>query len=194
MGRVIPVSLAALVLSSVQLSGAEVDVRLRTDGATVAVRYDFVAPPGDLVLRAIDLPAHSLMIVESSAVLQSDAEDDGLEWRVSLDSDSLFIRYEVTGAVDRLPLLLPNIATVPGASSVHVRVSGYTTGVSLVDAFPRMSVTDEGILEASPTNLPSVILLPRDRRVSFARAADGVTLALLVLASLYWFRRRRVGH
>ena len=187
-------SVAALILTGVQLSGADVDVRLRSYGASIALRYDFVDPPGEVILRAIELPGRDLTVVESSEVLRPGAEGTGLEWHVVLGGSTLLIQYEVTGEIDRLPLILPNMATVPGVSTVRMRVSGNTVGLSLVDAFPRMSLAAGGVLEANPTNMPSVIILPRDRRLSLSRLFDGATLLLLGLASIYWFGRRQVGN
>ena len=104
--------------------------------------------------------------------------------------ETLTIRYRVTGDLRRIPLFVPTAPIEAERDGVEIRVTGLPARAAAV-VFPRMRES-EGGLTATLANMPTFLLLsPPGRRISFGRAADGVVLTIILLASAWWVRAQR---
>jgi hypothetical protein len=188
------VPISALLAVAVQVTNAQVDVSVASEGVTVTAEYTFAEGGAEVKLQAIRLPAVALTVLSSSVPLERTEDEGSTRWRALRESDVLSVAWRLDGAGDRIPLIIPMQSTLPGEANVQIRIRGLSPDVFLVDGFPRMMPGDDGVVVATPANLPSLLLLPHSRSVSLARTSDLLVLVLLVLSSSFWlvWRTRRV--
>ncbi len=198
-------AIGLLTLQTAGLVGADIVIDVRADGAVVEASYRVATDADSVVFRVMRLPEQELRITEllADGVERSETLErlPGLSQIVLRPERNgrvlVSIRYEVAGAIARIPLLIPDPPTDPGVSDVRIRLRGIASDALLKDGFPRLTRAGEEVV-AQPENLPSFVRLPPRRgTLSTNRVADGVVIALLVMASGYWVydrrRRRRPG-
>lgn len=184
------------VAAATQLVTVAVDVNIDSGRAVVDARYRFQGPIDSVRLVLIKLRGQSVRMLSTEWTLRESA---GLfEFGVAGAASSLplHVRYEINGAVDRVPIFVPNIATDPGTSRVEIRVVG-AGDISVKDGFPRFRDDGRGGLVARPDNVPSLILLPRRGSLSINRLADAMVAMLVAFGTAIWlvrnWRRRAIS-
>ncbi|MCH8144876.1 MAG: hypothetical protein IIA55_09180 [Gemmatimonadetes bacterium] len=176
------------IAAATQLVTVAVDVTIDSGRAVVDARYRFQGPIDSVRLVLIKLRGQSVRMLSTEWTLRESA---GLyEFGVAGAASSLplHVRYEINGAVDRVPMFVPSIATAPGTSRVEIRVIG-VGDFSVKDGFPRFSDDGRGGLVARPDNVPSLILLPRRGSLSINRLADAMVALLVAFGTAIWLAR-----
>ena len=193
------VLLAGIVtLGSVQLASAEISIDVGERSATVEARYrlvEIVDPVRFVMIRLREQSVH-LTNTAPGDVADIRASSGLYEFTVAPSRSGeliVSVRYEVTGNLDRIPILNPDVATAPGSKSVHIRVNGIAADAALKDAFPRLVLDANGVASASLENLPSLVRLPSLQGTwSTNRVAEVVVALLVLFATLIWIVRRRL--
>ena len=176
------------VAATTQLVTVAVDVTIDSGRAVVDARYRFQGPIDSVRLVLIKLRGQSVRMLSTEWTLRESA---GLyEFGVAGAASSLplHVRYEINGAVDRVPMFVPSIATAPGTSRVEIRVVG-VGDFSVKDGFPRFHNDGRGGLVARPDNVPSLILLPLRGSLSINRLADAMVALLVAFGTAIWLAR-----
>ncbi len=176
------------IAAATQLVTVAVDVTIDSGRAVVDARYRFQGPIDSVRLVLIKLRGQSVRMLSTEWTLRESA---GLyEFGVAGAASSLplHVRYEINGAVDRVPMFVPSIATAPGTSRVEIRVVG-VGDFSVKDGFPRFRNDGRGGLVAQPDNVPSLILLPPRGSLSINRLADAMVALLVAFGTAIWLAR-----
>ena len=178
------------VMGSVQVWSADIAIERTRDRAVVASVYVVSAAENQTVgFDAISLPGQALTLEGFGEPVERKAGLTRVVASVANERDTIRVNYVVTGPVERVPLFVPDVATVPGRSEITIRVDGLAPGARLSDAFPRMEQETPTVGVGHPANIPSFVYVPRPGPLSRARVADGCVIAVLLLASLFWWRR-----
>lgn len=191
-----------------RLAAQDVDtvrVSLSPDRAVVELRIPNV---GEVVeAHAMRFPGQTVdvteVVREGQALLDAllTREDGALRFRV-MSGAPIVVRYEVTGATERIPLFVPGGGaelTVAGEveESVLVRVDGDPDALSRIDtdtSVPRFTRRPDGTLEAPLTSLPSFVRLSPGGPFSFPRIADALALVLIAIGVVLAVRKLRAAN
>lgn len=127
-------------------------------------------------------------------------EDGALRFAV-VSGAPVTVRYEVTGSAERIPLFVPGgravVTVVRGVEQPFlIRLSGPEARISAIDtdtSMPRFARADGGALEVRLSSLPAFLRLSPGGALSFARLADALAVALIVLGATLAFRRLRAA-
>ena len=104
---------------------------------------------------------------------------------------SIRLAYVVERDARRVPIFAPDVPTDASSGAVTIRVTGVPESARVADGFPRMIRNVDGVVVASPANVPSFIIIPPDEGgVGINRLADGFVLLLIVTSSGLWIARR----
>ncbi len=174
-----------------QLGSATIDIRVSDSAAVVDARYRILDAADAVRVVVIRFPRQRLEWLDGPVLRTADGLYEGM---APAGPSQLHLRYRVTGAIDRIPLPVPGLALAGGAGGVSIRVTGMEA-LRLDDAFPRFA-RDGAAFVARPTSVPSFVRVPGGNRLFTNRVADGVVLAMVMLAIAIglrreWRRRRR---
>lgn len=187
-----PLAVAASLVA--QLDSAAIEIELGDGEASVVASYAVTPHRESITFRAIRLFGQRLLLETTSPAGQLEERDGLYEWSTSLPgagSRVISLHYVVRGAVERVPLFVPDTPTVSGEPVVGIRVTG-SEGRDPQDGFPRMRPTGGGAIVATPANVPSFVSLPvHGTALSVNRLADRLVLSLLVTATGFWLVRAR---
>lgn len=100
------------------------------------------------------------------------------------------LRYAVTGALDRVPLFVPEAPAVPGRTAIEIQIRGLPGTLPARGAFPRLARAADGALVARPDNLPTFVWLPSPLGRRLERAADAGALLLILAGTGGWLALR----
>jgi len=179
-----------------------VRVELTADAAIVEQR---IPNAEDLVEAfAIRISGQSIevtdVVAEGESLLDAmlTAEDGAMRFAVASGAP-VTVRYRVTGPHERIPLFVPGggaVLTVARGVELPylIRVTGIEAQLSPIDtetSMPRFVPSAGGTLEARLSSLPAFVRLSHGGALSFARLADAVALALIVLGAIVAYRRLR---
>lgn len=178
------------------LQTANVRIVLETSYAMVAATYRIDRSGDTLVFNAIRLPGQDLS-VELAIGPAFDLEQlqrVELHQLVSPQGDSgssyIRVRYRLDGDVSRIPLFIPNTDIPSGETRIRFTIVGLSKDAALSDAFPDFHEEEDGSVVATPSELPSAILLPAARE-KLPHENIALYVASLVAAGIvvYWAAR-----
>lgn len=184
------------------LQTVNVRIILERSYAMVAATYRIDRSGDTLVFNAIRLPGQDLN-VELALGPTFDLEQRHrveLHQLVSPRGDSgtsnIRVRYRLAGDVSRIPVFIPNTEIPSGTTRIRFSIVGLSKGSALEDAFPDFHAEENGSVVATPSELPSAILLPAAReRLPHENIAVYVAALLAAGIVVYWsarvMRRRR---
>ncbi len=173
-----------------QLGSATIDIEVTDSTAVVRARYGIIDATETVRVVVMRFAGQQVEwldgpVFRASEGLYESSVPDGVS--------QVQLRYEVTGDLDRIPLPVPSIPLASTAGTVSIRVTGGAP-VRLDDTFPRFAA-DGGGLVARPSSVPSFVRVPGGNRLFTNSVADGVVLAMVMLAVAVgvwreWWRRR----
>ncbi len=174
-----------------QLGSATIDIRVSDSAAVVDALYDIIDAADAVRVVVIRFPRQRVEWLDGPVLRTADGLYEGM---AAAGPSQLHLRYQVIGAIDRIPLPVPSLALAGGAGAVAIRVTGIEA-LRPDDAFPRFIRDGSGFV-ARPSSVPSFIRVPGGNRLFTNRMADGVVLAMVTLAIALgllreWQRRRR---
>lgn len=178
------------------LQTVNVRIILERSYAMVAATYRIDRSGDTLIFNAIRLPGQDLS-VELALGPTFDLEQFQrveLHQLMSPEGDSgtsnIRIRYRLDGDVSRIPVFIPN-TEIPGeAARMRFTIVGLSKDAALEDAFPDFHTEEDGSVVATPSELPSAILLPAAReRLPHENIAVYVAALLAAGIVVYWSAR-----
>ena len=188
----------AIAVAAAQLASADISVSLGDRSAVVSARYHIRHAPGPVRFVLMRLRGQTAYLAEAlppGGVTGVRVARGLYEFTVTpADSHETIVsvRYEVTGALTRIPVLGPEAPTEPGSGAVRIRVAGVPETASLEHGFPRLAREADGTAVARLDNLPSLIRLPPARGSLHVNRISDISVVLLVALGLsFWLLRRR---
>lgn len=184
-----------LPLLSLQLVSAEINVDVPS--GRVEANYRIITTDDSIRLHAARLGGGNL-VLDSAEGEASLITGRGL-FRVTRPASrsaesSIRLVYVVERGDGRIPIFAPDVPTEAASGAVRIRVVGVPESARVADGFPRMTRNPDGVIVASPANVPSFIILPPDGGgVGLNRLADVFVLLLMVMSSGLWLARRARG-
>jgi hypothetical protein len=182
----------AVVLA--QLVSAEVSIELTADSALVEARYQAVGAADSIGFTLIRLSGQELHL--SSGGAASMERQAGL-YRISASAANSptgysVLQYTVSGDLSRIPIAVPNTPPPLDGASVRIRVRGLDRAAAWAGAFPRLEPQVDGSATAELESVPAFLRTPPgERDWSVNRLADAFVALLVVLATAFWWLRRR---
>jgi hypothetical protein len=172
-------------------------IRLGPDAATVTQRVP--ALDGAVEAHAIRLEGQDLRLEDAGVAGQPISNPDlgllpGAYHLQVANNEPVDLTYRVTGRLDRIPLFVSSPAARMASGPVTLRVEPApesSTAFDLGTSLPRFQRSSEGALIANLSSTPTFVRLDESGRLSFARAADLVVVALILLAAVWAWRAAR---
>ena len=173
---------------SAQLAAARAEIDMSGPSARVEARYQIASGPARVRFVLMQVEGQRIQMLDGHRLTPT----RGLYELVTDGGDTtVTVRYEVTGALERIPLFVPDVPTNPGVSQVSIRVRGLAPTTAIADGFPRFTADGDSAVVARPENVPSFILLRPRSALSTNRLADAFVALLVVGATAFWVYRRR---
>lgn len=180
------------VIVLAQLGSATIDIQVTDSVAVVDAQYSIVDAAADVRVVVMRFAGQGVEWLDAPGFSMA----DGLyEATVPASRSRLRVRYAVTGNLERIPLPVPSVPLIEQAEAVSIRVTGGES-FRLDDTFPRFARDGAGML-ARPSSVPTFVRVPGGNRLFTNPVADGMVLALVLLAVVLglwraWSRHRPV--
>lgn len=171
-----------------QLGAASIDIQLTDSSAAVDARYE--VPAGSEAVRVVVMrvAGQQLDWLDGPSLRETEGLYESL---TPAGASRVRFRYEVSGALDRIPLPVPSVPVSATADAVSIRVTGGGP-LRRNDAFPRFEPEGGGMV-AHPSSVPSFVRVPGGHRLFTNTVADGLVLATVILAVAMALWRHRAG-
>ncbi|MFQ5703237.1 MAG: hypothetical protein ACE5HT_04370 [Gemmatimonadales bacterium] len=181
-----------------RLESSDISIELAERSAVVEARYRIVDSNLPIRFVLIKLQGQHVRLEgmpTDSTIVGVQAQAGAYEFTVMPSSSggrTVSVRYEVSGNLERIPILNPAAPTDPARSTVVIRVRGVPSDAAIGDAFPRLTREPSGVVSATLENVPSVVRLPvAEGEWSTNRLADASVALLVLLSSVLWLLRQR---
>lgn len=192
------VLVSAIAVAQGQLESSDISIDLNERSAVIQARYrivDAVRPVRFVLIKLRGQDVRLDAAPGDSSIVDVHSKAGLYEFTVIPSSSGLrtvSVRYEVSGNVDRIPILNPDAPTDPATGAVRIKIQGVPTNAALNDAFPRLVRDRDGSVSATLPNVPSVVRLPAaEGDWSTNRLSDLSVALLIVLSSVLWLLRQR---
>ena len=189
---------SAITIAQGQLESSDIAIDLNERSAVIQARYQIVDATRPVRFILIKLGGQEVRLDAGpgdSSIVDVHSKSGLYEFTVIPSNSGIrtvSVRYEVSGNVDRLPILIPDIPTDPATGTVRITIHGVPASAALNDAFPRLVRGMNGSVSATLPNVPSVVSLPAAvGDWSTNRLSDLAVALLIVLSSVLWLLRQR---
>ena len=175
-------------------------IRLDADGAA-HVRQELMPEDGAVQAFALRIEHQTLSLPDTDAAL---TRVDGA-YRIDAVSDapvvvSYTVRNPVRGRLDRIPLFVAGreaeeTVVQEVTAPWLIRLEGDPDVLDALDlstTLPRFVRVGDDLVTATLSSVPGLLRLSRGGALSFARIADAVVLALLLVGAIWTWRNARV--
>ncbi len=189
---------SVIAVAQGQLESSDISIDLNERSAVILARYQIVNATRPVRFVLIKLRGQEIRLDAApgdSSIVDVHSKAGLYEFTVIPSNSGIrtvSVRYEVSGKVDRIPILNPDVPTDPATGAVSIKIRGVPASAALSDAFPRLVRDRDGSVSATLPNLPSVVRLPAAMGDwSTNRLSDLSVALLIVLSSILWLLRQR---